>query len=141
MLGGQAGSAPSDKLNIAGVGVGAMGGVYTRDCESQNIVALCDVDPAFAANTFARYPNAKTYRDYREMLDKQKDIDAVIIGTPDHTHAFVAMAAMDLGKHIYCAKPLTRTVYEARLLAETRPQEETGHADERPDGRLSRTPG
>ncbi|MDZ7637161.1 MAG: Gfo/Idh/MocA family oxidoreductase [Bryobacterales bacterium] len=93
--------------------------VLHAECESQNIVALCDVDPAFAAGTFARYPNAKTYRDYREMLDKQKDIDAVIIGTPDHTHAFVAMAAMDLGKHIYCAKPLTRTVYEARLLAET----------------------
>jgi predicted dehydrogenase len=119
VLGGQAGTAPSDKLNIAGVGVGAMGAGYVRECESQNIVALCDVDHAFAAHTFARYPNAKTYRDYREMLEKQKDIDAVIIGTPDHTHAFIAMAAMDLGKHVYCAKPLTRTVYEARLLAET----------------------
>ena len=119
VLGGHAGTAPSDKLNIAGVGVGAMGGVYVRECESQNIVALCDVDDAYAAKTFERYPNAKTYRDYREMLDKQKDIDAVIIGTPDHTHAFVAMAAMDLGKHVYCAKPLTRTVYESRLLADT----------------------
>jgi predicted dehydrogenase len=119
VLGGQAGTAPSDKLNIAGVGVGAMGAGYVRECESQNIVALCDVDHAFAAPTFARYPSAKTYRDYREMLEKQKDIDAVIIGTPDHTHAFIAMAAMDQGKHVYCAKPLTRTVYEARLLAET----------------------
>ncbi|MCW5964722.1 MAG: Gfo/Idh/MocA family oxidoreductase [Bryobacterales bacterium] len=119
VLGGQAGRAPSDKLNIAGVGVGAMGAGYVRECESENIVALCDVDEAFAAKTFARYPSAKTYRDFREMLDKQKDIDAVIIGTPDHTHAVVAMAAMDLGKHIYCAKPLTRTLYEARLLAAT----------------------
>ena len=119
VLGGQTGAAPSDKLNLAGVGVGAMGANYVRECESQNIVALCDVDETFALKTYARYPNAKTYRDYREMLDKEKGIDGVIIGTPDHTHAFVAMAAMDLGKHVYCAKPLTRTVYEARLLAET----------------------
>lgn len=119
VLGGQAGRAPSDKLHLAGVGVGAMGAGYLRECESENITALCDVDEAFAAKTFARYPNAKTYRDFREMLERQKDIDAVIIGTPDHTHAVVAMAAMDLGKHVYCAKPLTRTVYEARLLAET----------------------
>lgn len=119
VLGGQAGTAPSDKLNIGGVGVGAMGAGYVRNCESENIAALCDVDEAFAAKTFARYPNAKTYRDYREMLEKQKDLDAVIIGTPDHTHAVIAMAAMDLGKHVYCAKPLTRTLYECRLLAET----------------------
>ncbi len=119
VLGGQAGAAPSDKLNIAGVGVGGMGFTYLRHCESQNIVALADVDHGYSARVFAHYPNAKPYRDYREMLDKQKDIDAVIIGTPDHTHAFVAMAAMDLGKHIYCAKPLTRTVYESRLLTET----------------------
>ncbi len=119
VLGGQAGTAPSDKLNLAGVGVGAMGAGYVRECESENIIALCDVDEAFAGKTFARYPKAKTYRDFREMLDKEKSIDGVIIGTPDHTHAVVAMAAMDLGKHIYCAKPLTRTLYESRLLAET----------------------
>lgn len=119
VLGGQAGTAPSDKLNIAGVGVGGMGFNYLRNCESQNIVALADVDHGYSARVFAHFPKAKTYRDYREMLDKQKDIDAVIIGTPDHTHAFVAMAAMDLGKHVYCAKPLTRTVYESRLLTET----------------------
>jgi predicted dehydrogenase len=119
VLGGQAGTAPSDKLHLAGVGVGAMGAGYVRECESENVVALCDVDEAFAGQTFARYPNAKTYRDFREMLEKEKGIDAVIIGTPDHTHAVVAMAAMDLGKHIYCAKPLTRTLYESRLLAET----------------------
>jgi predicted dehydrogenase len=115
----QAGPAPSDKLNIGGVGVGAMGAGYVRECESENIVALCDVDDAFAARTYARYPKAATFRDYRKMLEKHKDLDAVIIGTPDHTHAVIAMAAMDLGKHVYCAKPLTRTVHEARLLART----------------------
>jgi predicted dehydrogenase len=106
--------APSDKLNIAGVGVGAMGAGYLEACESENIVALADVDFDFAAKTFARYPNAKTYKDFRKMLEKEKGIDAVIVGTPDHTHAVVAMAAIKMGKHVYCAKPMTRTVYEAR---------------------------
>jgi predicted dehydrogenase len=115
----QEGRAPSDKLHIGGVGVGAMGAGYVRECESENIVALCDVDEAFAGKTFARYPKAATFRDYRKMLEKHKDLDAVIIGTPDHTHAVIAMAAMDLGKHVYCAKPLTRTVHEARLLTRT----------------------
>lgn len=118
VLGGQQGKAPSDKLQIAGVGVGAMGASYLRGCESENVIALCDVDDAFAARTYARYPTAKTYRDYREMLDKEKGIEGILIGTPDHTHAVVAMAAMDLGKHVYCAKPLTRTLFESRALAE-----------------------
>ena len=117
VLGGTGQKSPSDKLNIAGVGVGAMGAGYLRSCESENIVALADVDEVFAAKTFARYPNAKTYRDFRVMLEKEKGIDAVIIGTPDHTHAVVAMAAMQLGKHVYCAKPMTRTINEARALA------------------------
>ncbi|MCZ2155482.1 MAG: Gfo/Idh/MocA family oxidoreductase, partial [Bryobacterales bacterium] len=119
VLGGQAGVAPSDKLNLAGVGVGGMGSNYLRHCESETIVALADVDHGYSARVFARYPNAKTYRDYRELLDREKSIDAVIIGTPDHTHARVAMAAMELGKHVYCAKPLTRTIFEARQLART----------------------
>ncbi len=106
-----------DKLNIAGVGVGAMGANYLAGCESENIVALCDVDENYAAKTFARYPKATRYRDFREMLEKEKGIDAVIIGTPDHTHAVVAMAAMKMGKHVYCAKPMTHTIEEARLLA------------------------
>jgi len=107
---------PSDKLNIAGVGVGAMGGGYLQACESENIVALADVDFDFAAKTFSRYPKAKTYRDFRIMLEKQKGIDAIIIGTPDHTHAFVASAAIKLGKHVYCAKPMTRTIHESRFV-------------------------
>lgn len=110
---------PGEKLNLAGVGIGAMGGVYLRNCESENIMALCDVDDNVAAKTFARYPQAARYRDFRVMLEKEKSIDAVVIGTPDHTHAMVAMAAMRLGKHVYCAKPLTRTIAEARMLAKT----------------------
>lgn len=116
-LGGPRQKSPSEKLNIAGIGVGGMGAVNLRNLESENIVALCDVDHAYAANTFKRYPNAKVYTDYREMLDKQKDIDAVVIATPDHTHAVISMAAMGAGKHVYCQKPLTHDVYEARMLA------------------------
>lgn len=108
---------PSDKLNIAGVGVGSMGAGYLQACESENIVALADVDFGFAAKTFKRYPNATTYHDFRVMLEKEKGIDAVVIGTPDHTHAVVASAAIQLGKHIYCAKPMTRTVHESRFIA------------------------
>jgi predicted dehydrogenase len=108
---------PSAKLNIAGIGVGGMGASNLEALKSQNIVALCDVDPNHAAKTFKKYPNAKPYTDYREMLDKQKDIDAVLIATPDHTHAVISLAAMKAGKHVYCQKPLTHDVYEARRLA------------------------
>ncbi|MEZ5299744.1 MAG: Gfo/Idh/MocA family oxidoreductase [Verrucomicrobiales bacterium] len=75
-----------------------MGGNYLQNLESQNIVALCDVDSGFAAKTFARYPKAKTYADYRVMLEKEKGIDGVVIGTPDHSHAQIALAALALGK-------------------------------------------
>ncbi|MHC4571046.1 MAG: Gfo/Idh/MocA family oxidoreductase [Planctomycetota bacterium] len=104
VLGGPGHTPPSEKLNIAGVGVGGMGasnidalarysdkdGVVTMPGE--NIVALCDVDDDYAAKIFERYPKAKKYRDFRKMLEKQKDIDAVVVATPDHTHAVVAMA-------------------------------------------------
>ena len=116
VLGGRGYTPPSDKLNIAGVGVGGMGGNYLKNLESENIVALCDVDSVKAAKIFQRYPQARTYRDFREMLEKEKGIDAVVIGTPDHTHAAVAMAAFQLRKPVYCAKPMTRTIYEARKL-------------------------
>ncbi len=118
VMGGQSGTkAPSDKLNIAGVGVGGMGAAYLKGCDTENIVALCDVDRDYAARTFALYPKAKVYSDYRELLEKEKGIDAVIIGTPDHMHAPVGLAAMQLGKHVYCAKPMTHTVEEARQMA------------------------
>jgi predicted dehydrogenase len=81
-------------------------------------VALCDVDSDHAAEVFNKYPKAKRYTDYRVMLEKQKDIDAVIIATPDHTHAVITMAAMEAGKHVFCQKPLTHTVYEARKITE-----------------------
>jgi len=109
--------APSEKLNIAGIGVGGMGKSNLSQLETENIVALCDVDYAYAAETFKKYPQAKVYSDFREMLDKEKGIDAVMIATPDHTHAVIAMEAMRRGKHVYCQKPLTHDVYEARMLA------------------------
>ena len=116
-LGGPRRLAPSDKLNIAGIGVGGMGATNLRNMSSENIVALCDVDHRHAAKTFKQYPKAKVYTNYREMLDKQKDIDAVLVATPDHTHAVIATAAMKADKHVYCQKPLCHDVYEARMLA------------------------
>jgi predicted dehydrogenase len=118
VLGGPRNIPPSEKMNIAGIGVGGMGAGNLRNLESENIVALCDVDHGYAAKTFKRYAGAKTYKDYREMIEKQKDIDAVLVATPDHTHAVIAMAAMKAGKHVYCQKPLTHDVYEARMLAQ-----------------------
>lgn len=116
VLGGVGYKAPSDTLVIAGVGVGGMGRIYIENVASENIAVLCDVDHGFAKRTFDLYPDAVTYYDYRRMLEREQGIDAVVIGTPDHTHAVIAMAAMELGKHVYCAKPLTRTVYESRKL-------------------------
>ncbi|MFA6244304.1 MAG: Gfo/Idh/MocA family oxidoreductase, partial [Candidatus Hydrogenedentales bacterium] len=110
--------APKEKLNIAVVGVGGMGGSNLRNVAGENIVALCDVDEVYAAKAFEAFPDAKRYKDYREMLAKQTDIDAVVIATPDHTHAIIAAACMRAKKHVYCQKPLTHEVYEARRLAE-----------------------
>lgn len=152
---------PSDKLNIAGVGVGGMGRANLINLASQNIVALCDVDWGYAGKSLDRLdsdiehlrarietppapsgqsapfdpekakaqladmvrlktehvPKAKRYQDYRKMLEQQKDIDAVLVATPDHMHATIALAAMELGKHVYVQKPLTWSVDEARRLA------------------------
>ena len=115
---GRAGTvSPNSKLNIAGVGIGGQGASDLAQVNSENIVALCDVDSDYAAKTFQKYPAAKRYTDFREMLDKEKGIDAVVVGTPDHTHAIVSIAAIKRGKHVYCEKPLTRTVHEARAVA------------------------
>lgn len=112
--------APSDKLNIAGVGTGGKAEVnlpFAYNNGSDNIVALCDVDDRMAVNARKKWPNAPYYRDFREMLDKEhKNIDAVIVTTPDHMHATIALSAMQLGKHVYCEKPLTHDIYEARIL-------------------------
>src|SRR5512135_1892180 len=94
--------APSDKLNIAAVGIGGMGNSNLSAVTSENIVALCDVDWAYAANVFKAYPNARKYWDWRLMFDEMKDsIDAVIVATADHTHAIIASTAITLGKHVF----------------------------------------
>ena len=101
VLGGPGRTPPSDKLHVAGIGVGGMGGHNVRQVASENIVALCDVDHRYAAGMFKRYPKAKPYKDYRVMLEKQKDIEAVVVGTPDHTHAVISMAAITAGTLVY----------------------------------------
>src|ERR1044071_1401715 len=106
-----------DKLRIACVGANGKGRSDIQDCGGEQIVAICDVDQNRAGNALQAFPNAKFYSDWREMLEKeQKNIDAVTVSTPDHLHACVASAAMKLGKHVYCQKPLSQTVYEARYL-------------------------
>lgn len=108
---------PSDKLNIAAIGIGGMGHSNLNNIKGQNIVALCDVDWGYAKNAFNDYPNARKYKDWRRMYDEMgKDFDAVIIATADHTHAITAAHAMTMGKHVYLQKPLTHSVYESRLL-------------------------
>ncbi len=109
---------PSRRLNIAAIGSSGMGaGDINAVADGNNIVALCDVDWAHAANTFKKFPGAKKYRDFRVMLDEMdKEIDAVIVATPDHVHAVAAMAAMKRRKHVYCEKPLAHSVYEVREL-------------------------
>ncbi len=114
--------APSDKLRIAGIGAGGKGESDLAEfSKSPNveIVALCDVDDRSSAKTRGLHPNAKYYKDFREMLDKEhKNIDACSISTPDNTHAVATIAAMQLGKHVYTQKPLTHDIYEARILTE-----------------------
>ena len=120
VLGDSGTTPPSDKLNIATVGAGGMGRSNTERCAAAgaNIIALCDVDDRKAAEIYNEYPNAKKYRDFRIMLEKEKGIDAVIVAPPDHTHAVAAMMAIKLGKHVYCQKPMAHTVYEVRKLTE-----------------------
>lgn len=110
--------APTDKLNIAGVGIGGMGNANLKNMETtENIVALCDIDWKYAKPVFDRHPQAKKYWDYRKMYDEMgKSIDAVLVATADHTHAMITADAMTLGKHVYTQKPLTHSVYESRLL-------------------------
>ncbi len=113
-------TAPSDLLNVAAVGVGGMGrGKLKNMAKAINVVGLADVDWKYAMPTFEEYPNAKRYKDYRTMFSEiGKDIDAVLVATPDHTHAIVAADAMTMGKHVYVEKPLTHSVSESRLLTQ-----------------------
>ncbi|MBE7177119.1 MAG: Gfo/Idh/MocA family oxidoreductase [Mucilaginibacter polytrichastri] len=122
VLGGQGYIAPSDKLNVAGIGAGGKGEsdifMFSKSGKA-NIAYLCDVDDRRSAKSRERFPKAKYYKDFREMLEKEhKHIDAVSVSTPDHTHAVAAMAAMQLGKHVYIQKPMTHDIYEARMLTE-----------------------
>lgn len=110
---------PNERLNLASVGVMQRAGANLRGVESQNIVALADVDRNFLAQAGARYPQARRYRDYRVMLEKEADrLDGVLVSTPDHNHAPAAAMALRLKKPVYCEKPLAHTVVEARTLAE-----------------------
>ena len=124
VLGGPGHKAPGEKLNIAGIGVGGQGAGDLQKMEDENIVALCDVDAKYAAHTFKKYPKAEVFKDYRVMLEKRKDIDAVMIATPDHMHAPITLAALRAGKHVYVEKPMAHTIEEARVM--TRVAKETG---------------
>lgn len=121
VLGGAGFIAPSERVNIAGIGAGGMGGgdIATVAKLGANIVALCDVDDERAAGSFNAHPKATKYRDFRQMIDREaKNIDAVTVGTPDHVHAVAALAAIRAGKHVYCQKPLTHTILECRTLTQ-----------------------
>src|SRR6266700_3274682 len=117
VLGLRGATPPSGRLNIAGIGFGGQGAHDLAQMESENIIALCDVDKNHAAHIFKKYPKAKQFTDYRTMLDEMKEIDGVVIGTPDHHHAFASIQAIKRGKHVYCEKPLTHSVWEARQVA------------------------
>ena len=118
VLAGSGATPPSDKPNLAAIGIGGMG---NADLDAltplTNVVAVCDVDWKQGADGFKKHPKAKPYRDFRRMLDEQeKNIDAVLVATPDHFHAVAAMGAIQRGKHVYCEKPLAHSVYEVRQL-------------------------
>jgi predicted dehydrogenase len=109
---------PNEKLNLGIIGVAGRGGDNLREVATENIVALCDVDDLNLAAAAQKFPGAKTYNDFRRLID-QPGIDAIVVSTPDHTHAVIAMAAIRSGRHVYCEKPLTRTLSECRAVTET----------------------
>lgn len=110
---------PNEKLNIGFVGTANQARFSIGNCAKENVVALCDVDDKFLDAAAKEFPGAKKYNDFRKLLDEAKTIDALVVATPDHIHAPASVYAMKLGKHVYCEKPLTHTVYEARVAAET----------------------
>ena len=115
---------PDRRLNIGIVGAGGRGFSNLMGVQSENIVALCDVDDERAKIAYEKFPAARRYRDFRDMLAREKSLDAVVVSTPDHNHAIVAIAAMKRGLHVYCEKPLAHSIYEARMMA--RVAKETG---------------
>jgi predicted dehydrogenase len=113
--------APSDKINMAGIGIGGVGHGQIASCERAgfHVAALCDIDDVYADKSYKKWPQAKRFRDYREMLDAvDKEIDAVYCGTPDHSHAVISLAALRKKKHLCCVKPLTRTIHENNVVVE-----------------------
>ena len=118
VLGGPGYKAPSDTINFGCVGIDGKGTTDVEGVSTENIAALCDVDLSRGMETRKKHPKANQYQDFRVMLDKEKGLDAVTVSTPDHTHAVIAMAAMERGLHVFVQKPLTKTVFEARKLAE-----------------------
>jgi predicted dehydrogenase len=119
VVAGSGATPPSEKINVAGIGIGGMGGADVHAVAGgSNIVALCDVDGRYAAHMFRDFPRAKPYTDFRKMLDEaDKQFEAVVVGTPDHNHAVTSIAAMKRGKHVYCEKPLAHSVFECREMA------------------------
>ena len=114
---GQGQRPPSEKLNVACIGVGGRGGASVNGVQGETIVAMCDVDMRSAGDAFKRFPAAKKYHDFRVMFDEMTDkIDAVTVATPDHTHSVAAMAAIKRGKHVFCEKPLAHSIHEVRAL-------------------------
>ncbi|MGZ8920750.1 MAG: Gfo/Idh/MocA family protein, partial [Limisphaerales bacterium] len=110
VLGLNGATPPSEKLNIAGIGVGGQGGADLDNFKSENIVALVDVDARRAKASFEKFPKAKQFQDFRRMFDTLgKEVDAVLVATPDHTHSVAAMRAIKMGKHVYCEKPLAHS--------------------------------
>ncbi|NLF69165.1 MAG: Gfo/Idh/MocA family oxidoreductase [Candidatus Anammoximicrobium sp.] len=145
VLGGAGQTPPGQRLNIAGIGVGGQGGGVVRQlaAQEQNIAALCDVDAKYAARTFQAFPQAEIFRDYRVLLDKRRDVDAVVIGTPDHLHGPVTVAALRAGKHVYVEKPMAHSIEEARVMTrlaqETKRVTQVGNAGHAGEGlRLTR---
>ncbi|MBM82186.1 MAG: oxidoreductase [Planctomycetaceae bacterium] len=119
VLGGAGQTAPSEQVRIGGIGAGGQGGgdINAMAANGARVVALCDVDFARAAGNFKRHSKATVYKDFRKLLDKEeKNIDAVVVGTPDHIHAPASLDSIRRGKHVYCEKPLTHTIFEARQL-------------------------
>lgn len=117
VVGGLGHKAPSDTLNIVGVGVGGKGRGNLKAMSSENIIGLCDIDWTYSKECFGMFPKARKYYDWRRMFDEMgDDFDAVMVATADHTHAAIAARALTMGKHVYCQKPLTHSIYESRLL-------------------------
>ncbi|MDB6111389.1 MAG: oxidoreductase domain protein, partial [Pedosphaera sp.] len=109
---------PNEKLNVGVIGTANRAAADIAGVQGENIVAICDIDSKYLDAAQVKFPQARRYTDFRKMLE-QKNIDAVVVGTPDHTHAVATVAALKSGRHVYCEKPLTHTISEARIVANT----------------------